>query len=122
MTNFECVTLALKKIQERNIKLNDSIVIVDKLKNKLNNARGHIAIAAKQKLEWALSNNEGFAKITEIAKITDGEISSASLIESYSLNELSNFSYAPITNCDVERSFSSYKLLYSEKEVLLLRI
>jgi len=46
---------------------------------------------------------------TKIDGINNGEVTECDEDEELSVEDLSNFKYAPIVSCDVERSFSKYK-------------
>ena len=60
-----------------------------------------------------LRRNNGYQEIKLISKILNGEHNLAEQLEyDYSPNEISAFSFAPLTSVDVERSFSIFKALY----------
>ena len=67
------------------------------------------------KLQSALHQNEGYSTICKFHDILSGK--QATFEEDdpeLSSNDFTFFKYAPITSCDVERSFSRYKTMLSD--------
>ena len=62
-------------------------------------------ISKVDKLNKLISKNTGLDKITKIATALSGEMVDLDLPP----NIISLYKYAPLTSCDVERSFSIYK-------------
>ena len=83
-----------------------SNVIGETISNKLNNV---------------LMKNNGFKVLKNISAILDGENTSKDGIpEDLTLNDMVHFKYAaPVTSVDVERSFSSYKNILSDRRRFL---
>ena len=61
--------------------------------------------------------NPGFNTITSISKVLRGDNSEINHLKDYSVNKISNFKYAPITSCDVEKSFSMFKPLLADNRM-----
>lgn len=79
-------------------------------------APGPGAHAAVQKLRAVLAKNAGFAQMQAISAVLDGDVSAQARIGiHFTPAQLSHFKYAPITTCDVERSFSRLKLILTER-------
>jgi len=66
--------------------------------------------------------NNGYKVLKNISAILDGEKTTSrnGIPEDLTLNDLVHFKYAPITSVDVERSFSSYKNILSDRRRRLL--
>ena len=72
---------------------------------------------ASLKLTQVLSKNEGFLKLTNMAKILSGEQGNDLIPHvdvDYTPADITAYSYGPVTSCDVERSFSRYKALLAD--------
>ena len=56
--------------------------------------------------------NPGFIKIRQIGQVLSGQI-----VENFNMspNQISCFKFAPLTSCDVERSFSIYKTILTDR-------
>lgn len=61
--------------------------------------------------------NNGFKVLKNISAILDGENTTSrdGIPEDLTLNDMVHFKYAPVTSVDVERSFSSYKNILSDR-------
>jgi hypothetical protein len=69
----------------------------------------------KSKHQKVLGRNDGYATLCKISDILSG--SGVTLEEhkpALNSSDLTIFKYAPITSCDVERSFSRYKTILSD--------
>ena len=59
--------------------------------------------------------NDGYATMCKISDILSGNEDTLGVDEpALNSNDLTLFKYAPVTSCDVERSFSSYKTIVSD--------
>jgi hypothetical protein len=67
------------------------------------------------KLQSVLHRNEGYSTICKISGILSGK---QAIFEKddpeLSSNDFTFFKHAPVTSCDVERSFSRYKTMLSD--------
>lgn len=74
--------------------------------------RSTIGVEINSKLESVLSRNPGYDKTKRICRVLRGEN-----VEINNMNpaEIARKKYAPITSRDVERSFSDYKNIVTEK-------
>jgi len=64
---------------------------------------------ARYKLKNILSTNCRYSTSKKIYSIINGVVKECDEDEELSVEDLSNFKYAPIVSCDVELSFSKYK-------------
>lgn len=74
----------------------------------------------KAKLGFVLSKNEGYLFLKQIQDVLAGETVNEDVFKNYSVNEVRHFTYAPITSCEVERAFSRYKYIFSDRRRRLL--
>jgi hypothetical protein len=67
------------------------------------------------KLQSVLHLNEGYSTMCKISDILRGKLATFEKDDpELSSNDFTFFKYAPITSCDVERSFSRYKTMLSD--------
>ena len=95
--------------------LTESLKVIEDLDDNLP-IGGDVAKEVKQKLKAVLSKNEGYKTLSIISKILAGnEATFVSDIEQkLSPVEVANFKFAPVTTCDVERSFSVYNTFLAD--------
>jgi hypothetical protein len=116
-TNFYCIKSAITGLESNKLSLNEALLEVKKVKDNLDKANGSIGEKVKEKFNIVLKKNPGFKTISTINKILKGEELSMDEIqiqEKYEAQEIASFKFAPITSCDVERSFSVYKSILSD--------
>lgn len=68
-----------------------------------------------QKMQAVNKRNAGCKAIVAIRDVLSGHQSDDKYVKKLSPNELTMFKYCPVTSSDVERSFSLYKGLLTEK-------
>jgi hypothetical protein len=69
----------------------------------------------KSKLKNMLSRSNGYSTLCKISEILSGNEAELEDDEpALNSNDLTFFKYAPVTWCDVERSFSCYKMIPSD--------
>ena len=96
--------------------MNDAIDLIEKTKESLQKCNGQKGKSVYEKFKKILSKNVGYDTITKISKILNGENESIQLCsEELSPNDMTFFKYAPISSVDVERTFSRYKNLLTDK-------
>lgn len=110
--NFASLVAATVKLETQGLPLNESIDIIESVKNNLNNlARKEF----NQKLTKVLKRNRGYNKIVEINNVLNKNIQpTEAYVKKLTPKEIVLFKFAPTTSADVERSFSEYKHVFSE--------
>jgi hypothetical protein len=97
------------------IQLCDAINIVKQNESELSRVQGEVANKVNAKLESVLEQNHGYSTLCKVSDILCGNEEELGRNEQgLSANDLTLFKYSPITSCDVERSFSRYKVLLSD--------
>ena len=86
---------------------------MDKANQKINKVPGKIGKSLQSKLEYVLSKNQGEKKLRDISKLIDGE--EGSLPEGWSASDVASLKYCPVQLVDVERSFSVYKTILTDR-------
>jgi hypothetical protein len=93
LTDMKFITEAINQLQNRSLKTREQLNILNEVKSKLNGR-------ALQKLEKSLAKNPDIYAFTSDSNEYDFKYKTR---------------YAPIVSCDVERSFSKYKEILSDK-------
>lgn len=114
-SNFECLVSSITKLQGQGIPLAKALEIFESVRTKLQSIRGRPEFL--NKFDRVIARNNGFLKIKEIASILDtgNATKPDEYIDELSPVEMSSFMYAPITSCDVERTFSKYKQVLGDQ-------
>jgi len=89
------------------------------VKDKLYKCNGRVTELVKAKMDFILKKYKGFKTLLKICSIINGKYEEEEE-EDININltpgQIASFKYAPITSCDVERSFSQYKsILHSNR-------
>lgn len=112
-SNYVCIATAITKLESRGLALKDSINIVTSLKNNIeisgSKSNGN---EIYNKFNAVINKNEGFKKLVQINNILQGNFDENDTVDP---NIICKFKFAPITSCEVERSFSAYKQILSDK-------
>lgn len=106
-TNYGDISKAITKLQACNLKMSESINIIEEVSKSLNQVvPTPISERVKKKLHSVVNKNGGFLVMREIRN---------RLIQEEQMSEHETFySQAPLTSCDVERTFSQYKNCLSD--------
>lgn len=95
-----------------------TVSIVQEMQRFLEDAAGDGAKAASCKMNAVLQKNSGYGQLVKIADILQEKASMDAVFgkdEGYSPSDISCYAYAPMASCDVERSFSRYKTILSDR-------
>ena len=78
-------------------------------------ARGKVAENVKKQFKKVLERSYGFSVICKIIDILGGNGATQGEEDpALDSNDVTLFKYAPLTSCDVDRSFSQYKKILSD--------
>jgi hypothetical protein len=99
-------------LETQGLTIAEVAVILLEVKNSLSNAAGETGAIVYQKFNQILEKNPGFSIIREI-----GIILSGGFVENFQMppNIISCYKFVPLTSTDVERSFSIYKSVLSDR-------
>ncbi|XP_068898406.1 uncharacterized protein [Tenebrio molitor] len=104
-SNFKIICESITQLEKNGLPLTDSIKIVENVFTSLKKSPGPVAAVALKKLEDVTEKNPGYKFLLELARIFRGE----DVPEHDTKMEEIYYKFAPITSCEVERSFSKYK-------------
>lgn len=111
--NYAIGSTTLTQLQAAEVPLIESIEKIQKFQSLIKEVKGDIGTKVSQKLHEILNKNEGFKTLTQISEILKGKFDNDSI--SLDSEIISNLKNASITSVDVERSFSAYKNILSDK-------
>ena len=108
------ITETMKELESDDISLNDSLSKVDKLEESFKNIDENSEISVYGEFKRVMSANSGLEQIKTISNIISGRCEQL-YTDNFVLEEILAFSRAPITDCSIERSFSIFKLILSDR-------
>jgi hypothetical protein len=100
-SNFAIIPQSIKTLETAGLPLSESLNELEKVKTTLARAEGPIGETIPKKLKKVLEDNPGIGKLVGIAKLLIGEEAEIGMAP----NLIAAHKYAPVTSCDVERSF-----------------
>lgn len=112
-SNFGFLSSKITQLENSGTPLSDAVDIVKYTEQELKQAKGTVAAKVCSKFVNVLEKNPGFFQLCSISDILCGK-NPADFKHEFSLCDITFFKYAPITSCDVERSFSRYKTILSD--------
>jgi len=117
-SNFSFLSSALISLEEKWKSLSSLIAIINVVSKKLPiAASSHQGKLIYIKFQKVLDKNSGYKVLSKISKITDGKSDLFDGIpEAIETIDIVNFKYAPANSVDVERSFSVYKNILSDRQ------
>ncbi len=116
-TNFKGLSEGINELEKSDLKLVDSIKIVENIISQIKTSKGWNAEMVKKKLDYVLGNNSGYKRFSSIAKVLRREDNASiwKLDINLTVKQVMNLQFSPITSCDVEHVFSRYKNLLSDR-------
>lgn len=105
--------VTIQKLESTGLSLDQSIGIYVSSVNQLQNVPGDCGKKIKKKIRATLEKKAGLKELRNIVRILCGEFVQEPIQTPQ--HSISQFKYAPITSCDVERPFLTYKLILTDK-------
>jgi hypothetical protein len=114
-TNYASLGYSITKLENQKLSLAESIQTVIACESRIKLVKSEVGAKIGQKLEQTLLKNKGFGVLKRISGILNED--GGPLLNGLQLSppQLMAFTYAPVTTCDVERSFSAYKRTLSDR-------
>lgn len=97
-SNFDCLPIAITRLQKQSILLNEGLKIVEEIVGTFTKL-GHHGIKIKEKSKYVLHKNKGYNIICKISKVLSGKednIANLDLLQDMTANDLLFFKYAPL--------------------------
>ncbi|KAL4113091.1 hypothetical protein QTP88_016779 [Uroleucon formosanum] len=120
--NFGIISKSITQLEKHGLKLVDSINILNKIIDDMNiiDTQSKSIKSVVEKLKKVIEKNKGFNTLRIISNILNGTEENIMELGDLNASEMVYFKYAPITSVDIERSFSQYKNLLTDKRRSLL--
>ena len=107
LSNFQFFTEILTKIQSKSASLEKSIELFQEFEAQLLGIKGDFGEKLSEKYYYLINKNGGLNITKNIYQIQMG----INLETKLTRDQIAAFKYAPITSCEVERTFSMYKFV-----------
>lgn len=111
-SNYNFVPTCILQVQDTSLSLIEAITIIKKFELSCKTVGGQIGEEIFKKLKSVLDKNTGFVFLSKVGNVLSGVFDETVNVEAEVLN---HFKYAPITSVDVERTFSIYKHMYTDR-------
>lgn len=112
--NFSGLIQAITNLEDTKLTLVQSLEIMKNIISELSNIQGDKGSIIKTKTTQLHQKNKGFQVMEQIGQIISGN-NEIQLPENFNPCSVANMKYAPLTSVDVERSFSLYKHILSDR-------
>lgn len=114
--NFSCVVRGIKVLESKGLELNVSLEVIENVRSNLSKNKKKEFL---EKFERVLARNVGYQPLVKIKDILYGYSQNDEIEDEYvaslSPSEIAMFKFAVVTSVDVERTFSTYKSVLTEK-------
>lgn len=114
--NFSGLLKAIKNLEDTKLTLLQSLEIIKNIISELSNIQGDNGSTIKTKVSQLYHKNKGLQILEQIGLIISGN-NEIQLPENFTISSVVNMKYAPLTSVDVERSFSLYKHILSDRRI-----
>ena len=115
LANLAFIPAALKKMETAGQPVHDALSLMDEVKKSVDRIPGEKGQKLSAKVEDVLARNPDVGVLKAIDSTLRGEDSSAVLPPTMTPADMACFKYAPVTSVDVERSFSLYRDVLTDK-------
>ncbi|XP_023215156.1 uncharacterized protein LOC111617975 [Centruroides sculpturatus] len=112
-SHFTFIADTITALESSGKPIYEQIDLLNRAKQKLCDAPGTAAEKVRKKLDAVLQKNTGLKSLFVVADILAGKKSKTE--SEFPVHLLPRLKYCPLSSVDVERSFSAYKLILSDK-------
>uniref|UniRef100_A0A2S2PVX4 DUF659 domain-containing protein n=1 Tax=Sipha flava TaxID=143950 RepID=A0A2S2PVX4_9HEMI len=114
--NFSGLIRAITNLEDTKLTLLQSLEITKNIISELSNIQGDKGSIIKNKISQLYQKNKGFQVLEQIGLVISGN-NEIQIPENFNPCSVANMKYAPLTSVDVERSFSLYKHILSDRRI-----
>jgi hypothetical protein len=111
--NLSFLPKAICQLEEAGLPLTNAVNIVKEVKTKIECIPGQKGQIFKDKLSSVLQKNAGFQTLIEVSNALAGE--DFNLPSKWDPSDIADLKYCPVASVDVERSFSMFKHIFSDR-------
>jgi hypothetical protein len=105
--NFSWLPESIKRLKSQRL-------LMKIASNKLSVVKGEAGENVSTKLQAMLKRNPGFSAFTSVCQVLNGDAVDSP--EDITPEKIHLLNYAPVTSCDVEKSFPAYKQILSDEK------
>ena len=114
--NFDCIHEAITKLNSNELSLKETISIFESVLKQLEDNISGTNDGFLNKMRKIFDKNKGLKSLQLINQVLSGK-TNVKLDCDLSPTEMAALKWCPITDCDIERSFSHYKLILTERRL-----
>lgn len=103
----------ITKLEKAGLTLVDALSLLEETKDKINSIPGSTGEMLQSKLTSVLAKNPGLEAFGKVGKVLEGK--NVALPEGISPGDAAALKFCPLVSVDVERSFSVYKSILSDR-------
>ncbi len=111
--NFSFLPQTIVKLQKSGLPLVESLAIVSEAEEKINALPEPVGLPYKGKVRDVLAKNPGLETLRMVGKVL--QLGTAELPAGMQPCDVANLKFVPIVSVDVERSFSQFKNILSDR-------
>ena len=112
-THFEILPVSIKKLEGSGLTLTETFDILDEAYEAIKKIPGKKGKSVQTKLDSVLNKNRGEKVLREVVNIINGE--QGNIPKGWTASDVACLKYSPVQSVDVERSFSLYKTVLTER-------
>lgn len=116
LSNLAFLPMTITSLEEQGLPLDKALTLINNTKARLESCPGPVGRALQAKMESLLSKNPGLETVQKVQKAIAGE---GDLPNGMSPLDVAQMKYLPTASVDVERSFSLYKNVLSDRRQCL---
>lgn len=114
-SNLGFLPSAIKQLEESGQSLNSSLSLIGNVEEKVAKIPGSRGDVFRDKMNSILKKNHGLQCLQEIKKVLIGQEGEGELPPGWSPGESATLKFCPIVSVDVERSFSIFKHIFTDR-------
>lgn len=104
----------IKRLEAKGLPFVEAFDIIRDVRHRLNGIPGEKKEILISKFDLVMDKNPGFKAMEAAASVLQGN-NEVSVPDIFSPGDIANLRFCPVVSVDVERSFSAYKMLISDK-------
>lgn len=107
----------IKRLEENGLLLTSAMDILDNVEKNLGNISGDTGEKLRTKFKAVLARNPGYKTIKSVSEVLKG--SGEPVPPGMTPEDVAQLKFCPVVTADVERTFSKYKLVLSDRRMNL---
>lgn len=112
--HYDILVDTIQQLESRKMKLSESLKLIDSVSHSLSTAPGTNGESIRVKFQSVIDKNTGLETLKKVNCVLNDEPGD-DIFDTYTIEEALCLQFAPLTSCEVERAFSYYKMLLSDR-------